>query len=215
MADERDLRSIRRDYAGAGLSRADLPAEPLSLFDRWLEQASKTGLRDATAMALATVDASAVPSVRIVLLKSHGPDGFVFYTDASSQKGRDLAANPNASAVFYWPELDHQVRVTGTVTRLDPEASAAYFETRPVESRFSAAASEQSQPVANRRTVEVREAALRARYPNGDVPMPQRWGGFRLVPRVIEFWQGREGRLHDRFRYTATDAGWEIERLQP
>jgi pyridoxamine 5'-phosphate oxidase len=166
-------------------------------------------------MALATVSADGVPSVRIVLLKAHGPDGFVFYSDGGSQKGRELAANPNASAVFYWAEFDHQVRITGRDERLDAETSAAYFATRPLDSRFSAAASEQSRSVPDRGTLEARVAALKAQHPDGRVPMPERWGGFRLKPTVFEFWQGREGRLHDRFRYTSTPGGWSIERLQP
>jgi len=166
-------------------------------------------------MALATVSSVGIPSVRIVLLKEHGPAGFVFYTDGESQKGLELVANPNASAVFYWSEFHHQVRVTGKVERVDRETSAAYFDSRPEESRFSAAASEQSRPVPDRRTLEARVAALKTEYPDGRVPMPERWGGFRLVPSSIEFWQGREGRLHDRFRYVADADGWQIERLQP
>jgi pyridoxamine 5'-phosphate oxidase len=172
-------------------------------------------------MALASVNSAGIPSVRIVLLKhfaadaSDGPEGFCWYTDYRSLKGAELTANPAASAVFYWRDFDRQVRITGTVSRVDTASSQNYFDSRPLDSRFSAAASEQSARVADRQTLEDRVAALRARYPQGDVPRPADWGGFRLQPSSIEFWQGREGRLHDRFLYTKAAGAWSIERLQP
>jgi len=210
-----DHRGHRREYRDGTLSRDRLPADPLVLFGDWLAQAVASGATDATAMALATATPDGVPSVRIVLLKEHGPEGFVWFTDYGSRKGMDLAANPVASLVFYWREFSHQVRVSGRVGRLDRARSAAYFASRPEDSRFSAAASDQSRPVSNRATLETRVADLRRQYPDGQVPLPEDWGGFVLTPEKMEFWQGREGRLHDRFLYTRADDGWRIERLQP
>jgi len=210
-----DHREHRREYLNGVLSRAALPDDPLVLFGDWLEQAIASGAADATAMALATASPDGVPSVRVVLLKEHGPDGFVWFTDYGSRKGRDLALNPVASLVFYWREFSHQVRVSGPVERLDRARSEAYFASRPEDSRFSAAASDQSQPIADRSTLEARVAQLRRQYPDARVPMPEDWGGYLLEPETMEFWQGREGRLHDRFRYTRRAGGWDIERLQP
>ena len=223
-AGDGDSRSLRREYGAGGtgdapdaaeLRRASLPADPYTQFSLWFNTAVSSGAKDASAMALATVGAGSKPSVRIVLLKHYSEDGFCWYTDYRSRKGVELAANPLASAVFYWRDFDRQVRITGTVSRVDPDTSRLYFESRPIDSRFSAAASQQSSKVADRATLEARVAALRSRYPEGDVPKPDDWGGFCLRPSSIEFWQGREGRLHDRFLYTKTDSTWLIERLQP
>ena len=211
----KDHRDERRDYAAGTLSRADLPADPLELFGTWLAAAIAEGAADATAMALATASARAEPSVRIVLLKEHGPDGFVWFTDYGSRKGQELAENPRASLAFYWSQFSRQVRVTGVVSQIDESESRAYFDTRPQESRFSAAASDQSQPIGGREMLESRVADLRRQHPDGDVPMPDGWGGYRLAPDSIEFWQGREGRLHDRFAYTLEDGNWSVLRLQP
>lgn len=210
-----DHREERREYAAGTLSRADLPEDPLELFAAWLSAAIATGADDATAMALATASADAMPSVRIVLLKEHGPDGFVWFTDYGSRKGQELAENPRASLAFYWSAFSRQVRVSGVVTQIDEAESRAYFATRPEDSRFSAAASDQSQPIAGRDMLEARVAELRSQYPDGQVPMPEGWGGFRLEPESIEFWQGREGRLHDRFAYSRSGDGWTVLRLQP
>ena len=208
-------REERREYAAGTLSRSDLPEDPLDLFGGWLSEAIATGADDATAMALATASAGGEPSVRIVLLKEHGPDGFVWYTDYGSQKGQELAENPRASLAFYWGAFSRQVRVSGEVTQVDTAESRAYFATRPEDSRFSAAASDQSQPIVDRQMLQSRVTELRARHPDGDVPMPEGWGGYRLAPTSIEFWQGREGRLHDRFRYSLADGVWSVLRLQP
>jgi len=215
VTDEGDHRDARREYDATTLSRAALPDDPLELFGRWLGQASDAGAKDATAMALATVSADGTPSVRIVLLKEYSAEGFVWYTDYGSQKGLELASSPIASVVFYWRDFDRQARLTGPVSKVDPAVSRAYFQSRPVESRYSAAASRQSQPVASREVLEERVAALTAQHPDGDVPIPADWGGYCLDPSAIEFWQGREGRLHDRFRYSRSGDGWLIERLQP
>jgi len=210
-----DHRDVRREYGTASLARADLNADPLQQFDAWLSAANRANLTDATAMTLATVDPDGRPSTRIVLLKHFDETGYVWYTDYASQKGRDLGANANASVLFYWRELERQVRIDGVVSKVERALSEQYFNSRPQDSRFSAAASHQSQPVAERATLEQTVAALRAQYPSGDVPPPTNWGGYRLHAQAYEFWQGREGRLHDRFRYQPTKTGWRIERLQP
>ncbi len=210
-----DHRDERREYAAGTLSRADLPADPLELFGTWLNEAITAGAADATAMALATAAAGGEPSVRIVLLKEHGPQGFVWFTDYGSRKGQELAENPRASLAFYWGLFSRQVRVSGRVSQIDEAESRAYFGTRPEESRLSAAASDQSQPISSRQMLEARVAELRAQHPDGNVPMPDGWGGYVLQPQSVEFWQGREGRLHDRFTYTRSEDGWEVQRLQP
>ena len=213
----KDQRHTRRDYAASGLRRADLDPDPLRQFERWFEQAVQSGLQDATAMALATAGADGQPAVRIVLLKHFDADGFCWYTDHRSDKGRELAENPRGACLFHWRELERQVRISGPVTRLGDADAAAYFASRPADSRFSAAASTQSAPVDSRDAMEAKVAELRRRFPEGDVPKPADWGGYRLTPTRFEFWQGREGRLHDRFRYSADPGGatWRIERLQP
>lgn len=212
----KDLRDNRREYAAHWLRRSNLASDPLEQFQRWFAEALDAGIKDATAMALATAGADGMPSVRVVLLKHFDEHGFCWYTDYRSRKGRDLADNPRAACLFHWRELDRQVRIDGSVRRLDSRAAAAYFASRPADSRFSAAASEQSEPVQDRATLEARVAELKRRHPDGRVPKPEAWGGYCLVPGTYEFWQGREGRLHDRFRFTRTDDGaWRTERLQP
>ncbi len=214
---ESDHRDARRDYAAHSLSRAQLRDDPLAQFRSWLEAAVAAGLKDATAMTLATCDAAGQPSLRTVLLKHCDADGFCWYSDYRSQKGRELAANPRAALLFYWREFDRQVRINGNVELLDAASADEYFQQRPAGSRFAAATSCQSQPVDSRATLEARITALRSAHPQGDVPRPEQWGGYRLRPQSFEFWQGRENRLHDRFRYTCAAAGerWMIERLQP
>jgi len=208
-------RNVRREYGSASLAREDLNEDPLTQFGEWLADATDANLTDATAMTLATVDPDGRPSTRIVLLKHFDADGYVFYTDYRSQKGRDLAANANASVLFYWRELERQVRIDGVVAKVARVMSERYFHSRPEDSRFSAAASHQSQPIADREQLERAVGALRSRYPDGNVPAPSNWGGYRLQAQAYEFWQGRVGRLHDRFRYQPTKDGWRIERLQP
>ncbi|MGC9216676.1 pyridoxamine 5'-phosphate oxidase [Acidithiobacillus sp.] len=218
MEGEIDHRSTRRDFVHSELHRKDLNPDPFHQFSDWLAAAIAAHNFDATAMALATSDAEGHPDVRIVLLKHFDESGLCWYTDQRSPMGQQLAANPQAAVVFYWPENDRQVRVDGTVEKLGDVEADAYFQQRPEGSRFAAAASEQSQPIASRAALEQRVAALRARYPAGDVPRNPAWGGYRLQPEHFEFWQGRRSRLHDRFRYSRladTGGAWVIQRLMP
>ena len=216
MSSSGDQRTRRRDYGAATLRRADLAADPLAQFATWLDDAVASGAVDATAMALATAGTGRMPSVRIVLLKHFDAGGLCWYSDYRSLKGAELAENPFASALFYWREQDRQVRISGSVERLSAAESAAYFESRPADSRYAAAASVQSAPVANREALEQAVQALRQAHAPDALPCPPEWGGYRLCPVEYEFWQGRLGRLHDRFRYRTGDVGkWHIERLQP
>ncbi|HES75538.1 MAG TPA: pyridoxamine 5'-phosphate oxidase [bacterium] len=212
---EIDHRSTRREFLHGELHRADLLPEPSAMLARWLQDAEAAGNFDVTAMALATASLTGQPSLRWVLLKHFDARGLCFYTDGRSRKGQELADNPQASLAFYWPENDRQVRVEGRVERLPDADNEAYFNQRPQGSRLAAAASHQSQPIAARAVLEERLDALRAQYPAGDVPRNPDWGGYRLVPQVYEFWQGRENRLHDRFVYTRAPDGWVVQRLMP
>jgi pyridoxamine 5'-phosphate oxidase len=198
------------------LSKRDLDPDPIAQFRVWLDDARGAGIRLPEAVALATVDAEGRPSVRHVLLRGLEQRGFVFYSNYESRKGRELAANPHAAMAFYWRELDRQVCVTGTVERTSREESEAYFRTRPREARIGAWASRQSEVASSREELDARYRDIDARYPGEDVPLPPNWGGFRLAPETVEFWKGREHRLHDRFRYTSRpDGAWVIERLFP
>lgn len=196
------------------LDRADLAADPLAQFARWFAEARSGGDPMPEAMSLATVDAAGAPSVRMVLLRGVDERGFRFYTSYEGRKGRELAANPRAALAWWWPALHRQVRAEGSVSRLPREESAAYFAGRDPESRLSAAASRQSRPIATRAAMEAEVERLRAEF--GDrVPLPSSWGGYVLAPMALEFWQGRDARLHDRFRYEREGSAWRIERLQP
>jgi pyridoxamine 5'-phosphate oxidase len=198
------------------LSKRDLDPDPIAQFRVWLDDARAEGISLPEAVALATVDGRGRPSVRHVLLRGVDRRGFVFYTNYESRKGRELNANPSAGMAFYWPELHRQVCVTGTVERTSREESEAYFRSRPREARVGAWASRQSEVVSSREELDARYREIDARYPGDGVPLPANWGGFRLAPETVEFWKGREHRLHDRFRYTMqTDGTWVIERLFP
>lgn len=204
----------------ARLNRSDLeevnaPDEPLSLFERWFEEARGADLVDASAMMLATVDAVGRPAARTVLLKGFDADGFRFYTNYDSRKARELEAHPRAALAFWWDRLERQVRIEGPVKRLPPEISDEYFASRPRGSQLGAHASPQSRVIGGRAELEDALARLSERYGDDPVPRPANWGGYAVVPETIEFWQGRENRLHDRLRYTRDGDGWKRERLAP
>jgi len=198
------------------LSERDLDPDPVEQFRRWLGAAVEAGVPMAEAMTLATATRDGRPSARHVLLRGLDERGFVFYTNYGSRKGRELAENPRAALAFLWKEVHRQVCVAGSVERLSREDSEAYFRTRPREARLGAWASRQSEVIASREELDARFERFDRTYPGEDIPLPPFWGGFRLTPHTIEFWQGREHRLHDRFRYTRQgDGGWVIERLSP
>ncbi|MCC9306712.1 pyridoxamine 5'-phosphate oxidase [Kitasatospora sp. RB6PN24] len=207
---------MRRHYAEEGLSETDLAPDPVAQFSRWFAQAERAGVLEPNAMVLSTADADGRPSSRTVLLKGFDERGFVFFTNYGSRKGAELAVNPQASLLFPWYALERQVIVIGQVERTGRDETAAYFRTRPHGSQLGAWASEQSSPVGSREVLEQRFAELEARYPEGEgVPVPPFWGGYRVVPQSVEFWQGRPNRLHDRLRYAAAEPGWTVERLCP
>lgn len=197
--------------------RSALPeSDPLGLFAVWLAEAETSEPHDANAMALATATRDGAPSLRMVLLKQHGEDGFVFYTNAESRKGEEIRANPRAALLFHWKSLRRQVRIEGPLSEVTTEEADAYFHSRARVSQLGSAASDQSRPLAERKTYLGRVAALAADYPEGDVPRPPHWTGFRLMPLAIEFWLDRPNRLHDRRRFTRTsDGGWTSTLLYP
>ena len=218
MVDEVDpdrLLNLRTDYESAGLTRSDLTEDPFYLFAGWFSDALESGLVEPHAFVLATADRKGRPAARTVLVREMDPRGIVFYTNYGSRKGAELAENPRASAVFLWMPLQRQVRIEGRVEKVPGTQSDAYFSGRPPGSRLSAAASPQSEPVPSRAWLEERMEELRCRFPDGDVPRPGDWGGYRLTPDYYEFWRGRPNRLHDRFEYRLHKGAWLVERLAP
>ena len=210
------LSDLRREYASRALTEAEADADPIRQFSAWFEEALKSQLLDVNAMTLATATAAGEPAARTVLLKGVDADGFVFYTNYDSAKGRDLAENPRACLLLFWGELERQVRITGSVSKTTIAESDAYFHSRPVESQISAAISDQSRPIAGRGPLEKRYAEFAAKYAGAIVPLPASWGGYRVKPESIEFWQGRKSRLHDRLLYSRQpDGSWSRTRLEP
>ena len=213
--DQERLLTLRTDYESAGLSRSDLTADPSELFARWFSAALEAGLQEPHAFILATAGGDARPSARTVLMRGSDQRGVVFYTNYESRKGSELAENPRAAGVFLWLPLHRQVRVEGRVERVAAEQSDDYFHSRPPGSRLSAVVSPQSRTVPDRVWLEERMADLWERHPDGDVPRPTGWGGYRIVADCYEFWQGRPNRFHDRFEYRLIDGAWVAERLAP
>jgi pyridoxamine 5'-phosphate oxidase len=210
------LPDLRREFALAGLKESDLDPNPFKQFDKWFQQALAAGLSEPNAMTLATASPDGKPSARVVLLKGCDERGFVFFTNYESQKGRELSENPHAALVFYWVDLERQVRISGQVTRVQAEESEDYFRTRPEGSQLGAWVSRQSEVVSGRKVLEDRLDELTQEYRSKPIPLPPYWGGYRLAPNSLEFWQGRPNRLHDRLRYTLQPGGqWLIERLSP
>jgi pyridoxamine 5'-phosphate oxidase len=209
------LADLRREYSSRELSRSSVAGDPFAQFTVWMNEALNSQVVDANAMTVSTVDSDGRPSSRVVLLKEFGSDGFVFFTNYESKKGRDLAANPNIALHFFWADLERQVIIEGTSTKISREESEAYFATRPVESRIAAWASKQSSTLESREQLEQRMAEMRERFKGQDVVCPPHWGGYRVAPDRVEFWQGRASRLHDRIVYKRSGDDWTISRLSP
>ena len=210
-----NIATLRREYSLASLDLADVDRDPVVQFTTWFSDARRAELLEPNAMTLATCSADGRPSARIVLLKDVDRRGFTFFTDYRSRKSSDLEAQPYAALVFLWKEIERQVRISGRVERVSPEESEAYFRTRPLGSRIGAWASHQSAVIPDRDWLERQVQRVAAERPGEDVPLPPHWGGFRVSPEEVEFWQGRTSRLHDRLRYRRDDAQWVIERLSP
>ncbi|MFT5224583.1 MAG: pyridoxamine 5'-phosphate oxidase [Polaribacter sp.] len=215
MTNPKDLSDYRREYESEGMRKAELDANPVTQFEQWLQTANDLKLIDSTAMTLATADVNGMPSARIVLLKNYDERGFCWYTDSRSQKGQELSVNPQASLLFHWCDLGRQVRVQGIVEKLPTSDAEAYFNSRPEGSRFSAASSCQTSTVKNRQALEDEVQRLHELYPDGNVPRPEGWIGYRLKPQYFEFWQGLVNRLHDRVSYRPDGNDWTMERLSP
>ena len=211
----RDLQAMRREYLHGGLRRRDLASSPMAQLQVWFQQACDAQLQDPSAMVLATVNLAGMPSQRVVLMKQLDEQGIVFFTNYGSAKADDIAHNDKVSAHFAWLELDRQVRVEGAIEKISAEASATYFCKRPGDSQLAAWASRQSQPVASRSDLDELLKESEAKFSHQDVPAPDFWGGYRIIPQRVEFWQGRAARLHDRLVYTASEDGWQVGRLQP
>jgi pyridoxamine 5'-phosphate oxidase len=206
---------LRREYARARLDENSVSSDPIVEFARWFAEAQEAQVEEVNAMTLATASESGAPSARVVLLKAFDRRGFVFFTDYRSQKGEEIEANPRAALVFFWSELERQVRITGMVERTSAAESETYFRTRPLGSRLGAWVSYQSRVIPSRLPLETGMREVEARFKGSDVPLPPHWGGYRVLPETIEFWQGRENRLHDRIRYVRNGERWNVERLSP
>lgn len=214
---EREIADLRQNYTFTNLLETEVDSDPIKQFASWFEEALNADLLEPNAMTLATASSDGKPSARIVLLKGYDERGFVFYTNYESTKGRQLIANPQAALVFLWDKLERQIRIEGKVVKIDGKESDRYFHSRPISSQIGAWTSDQSRVIPNREVLEKRQQELVQKYSDGaTIPRPPHWGGFRLIPDVIEFWQGRPSRLHDRLIYRLQDdATWEIVRLAP
>jgi pyridoxamine 5'-phosphate oxidase len=213
---QKDIQNIRNEYLAASLSENDADNDPIKQFEKWFNEALQAETQEPTAMTLATATHDGRPSARIVLLKGFDSNGFVFYTNYLSRKGKEIAKNPLGSLLFFWGTLERQVRIEGTIEKVSKEDSASYFQTRPRESQLGAVASPQSQEIPGRDMLDKKWQEAEAEYMDKDIPKPSYWGGYIVKPRLIEFWQGRESRLHDRILYKKIDnKNWKKVRLAP
>jgi pyridoxamine 5'-phosphate oxidase len=210
------IADIRKDYKLRSLNETDVAADPFSQFTVWWDEAVRSDIAEVNAMTLATSTVNGVPSARIVLLKGFDEKGFIFFTNYQSQKGKQMDDNPHVALVFFWKELERQVRIEGLIEKVSEEESDAYYHSRPVGSRIGAWASPQSEVIGNRNVIENNFAALEKKFGNENIPRPGYWGGYIVRPTMLEFWQGRSSRLHDRIQYTLhADSSWTIQRLEP
>lgn len=210
-----DISSIRKEYKFRSLNENEVDADPVAQFRKWWTEALDSKIEEVNAMTLATADRTGKPSARIVLLKGFDGNGFTFFTNYTSYKGRDLEVNPHASLVFFWKELERQIRIQGTVEKLSPEENNIYFQSRPIGSRLGAWASPQTSVIESREVIERKVSDLENKFKEADIPCPPFWGGYMVKPTIIEFWQGRPNRLHDRIQYSLRKSSWVIERLAP
>ena len=214
--DKKTLQNLRIEYSSSPINESEVDANPISFFGKWFDEAMAAEVREPNAMTLATATRDGIPSARIVLLKGADKNGFSFYSNYLSRKGKELAKNPSACLVFFWPELERQVRIEGKILKLSKEESEAYFASRPFGSQLGAVVSPQSQVIANREVLDVAFTAFEQKFDGKKIPKPAHWGGYILQPIAIEFWQGRKSRLHDRVKYALMEKGkWKIERLAP
>ncbi|MFT4665500.1 MAG: pyridoxamine 5'-phosphate oxidase [Polaribacter sp.] len=215
--DHKKVADLREDYRLQTLEIQEVHAHPFHQFQQWFNDALRSNLKEPNVMTLATASASGIPSARIVLLKGYSEKGFLFYTNYNSRKGKELLENPNAALVFCWLELERQIRIEGKVSQLSPEASTQYFQSRPKGSQIGAWASPQSEVIEDRNLLEENVVILNEKYAEEDtLPRPEHWGGFLIEPTMVEFWQGRSSRLHDRIRYVQLEGGsWKVDRLAP
>jgi pyridoxamine 5'-phosphate oxidase len=209
------LQNLRQDYKAAELDEKDIVANPFNQFEKWFTDAVNAEIFEPNIMTLATADKSGKPNARMVLLKGFDEQGFSFYTNYLSQKGKELKKNPLACLVFFWGELERQVRIEGKIEKLDKETSEAYFQSRPLDSQIGAIASPQSQIIENRKVLEDKVSLATQQYEGKSIPKPAHWGGYIVKPTAIEFWQGRQSRLHDRIKYVLVNGVWKIDRLAP
>ena len=215
MQERKSIKNLRREYKLNKLSEKTVKQDPLNQFEKWFKEVLKVGLIEPNAMILATVDKKAKPSVRVVLLKGLSKKGFTFFTNYKSRKGKNLTENSAASLLFFWAELERQVRIEGKIIKISKVESQKYFNTRPIESRLAAWASEQSEIIPGREYLEARFQIFKRQFKGKKIPVPPDWGGYILVPEYFEFWQGRESRLHDRICYKKVKRNWNIFRLAP
>ena len=210
-----DIDDHHKEYTRSGLRRSDLDADPIAQFEHWFQQAEASGIKYPNALSLATTGKDGLPSVRTVLLKTYDELGFVFFTNFGSAKAKQIDENPQAGLLFAWLELERQVKISGKVERISQAESLKYFATRPRGSQLGAWCSSQSEPISSRQMLETSWQQMKEKFLNKEVPLPDFWGGYRVIPQTIEFWQGRSSRLHDRFEYQLNDSGWTIQRLAP